>query len=147
MAMHIQYPVLTVPKTPVNPTLKVVDLEKETLENDNFRVVVDTLPGEVQLVMMSIVDEIPREIHPHITQFLRVEGGRIRLTVGATPSADEQRDKVYILEQGQSVSVPKNVFHRIENISDENMPAKIYTLYFPPNHPADRIDRVRPADD
>lgn len=101
----------------------VTNLEKDTLENDNFRKVLYTAPHS-QLVLMSIAvgEDIGEEIH-HLDQFLRIEKGTGKAVLN---------DIEYSLEDGSSVVVPAGVKHNIINTGDE--PLKLYTVYSPAEH-------------
>lgn len=50
------------------------NIEKKTIQNKNYRKVLFTTP-QMQLVVMSIENDIPKEIHKKTTQFIRVESG------------------------------------------------------------------------
>ena len=108
----------------------IVDIEKETLDNDAFR---DTLwTGEhLQLTVMRIKpgDDIGLEVHEDHDQFLLVEAGRGRAQMG--PAQD---DLSFDREVGDDdiVMVPAGQWHNITNIGDE--PLKVYSLYGPPEH-------------
>ena len=101
----------------------VENIEKLTLENENFRKVLYTAKHS-QLVVMNLKpgEEIGEEIH-QLDQFIRVESGRGKAILdGVTHS----------LEDGSAVVVPAGAKHNIVNLSDSDM--KLYTVYSPPNH-------------
>jgi mannose-6-phosphate isomerase-like protein (cupin superfamily) len=102
----------------------VTNIEKDSLENTNFRKVLYTGPNS-QIVVMSLLpgEDIGEEVH-HLDQFIRVEGG-----VGKTVLAGVE----YPLEDGSAVVVPTGVMHNIINTSDTE-PMKLYTIYSPANH-------------
>ena len=109
----------------------VVDIEKETLDNDTFRTALWT--GEqFQVTVMSIPvgGDVGLEVHTEEDQFLRLESGRGKVQMG--PEKDN-----FTLEQevgaDWAVIVPKGVWHNITNIGDE--PMKLYSIYAPPHHP------------
>lgn len=109
---------------------RTLDIENETLTNDNFRTTVWT--GEhMQLTLMSIEpgDDIGLEVHPDTDQFLRIEQGKGRCQMG--PS---EEDLSFDEEVGDDwvVLVPAGTWHNITNIGDE--PLKVYALYGPPDH-------------
>ena len=109
---------------------RTLDIEHETLTNENFRTTVWT--GEhLQLTVMSIEpgDDIGLEVHPDTDQFLRVEKGRGRCQMG--PAED---DLAFDEEVGDDwiVLVPAGTWHNIANIGDEAL--KVYALYGPPDH-------------
>ncbi|MDQ5949046.1 MAG: hypothetical protein QG589_172 [Patescibacteria group bacterium] len=102
----------------------VTNIEKDSLENENFRKVLYTGPNS-QLVLMSLLpgEDIGEEVH-HLDQFLRVEGG-----TGKTVLNGEE----YPLEDGSAIVVPAGTMHNIINTS-ETEPMKLYTVYSPANH-------------
>ena len=101
----------------------VTNIEKVSLENDNFRKVLYTDKNS-QLVLMSLLpgEEIGEEIH-EVDQFLRVEQGE-----GTAILKGESHD----LADGSVVIVPAGVKHNIINSGSGSM--KLYTLYMPPHH-------------
>jgi mannose-6-phosphate isomerase-like protein (cupin superfamily) len=54
------------------------DIERARLENETFRTVVYT-GGHIQLTVMRLGpgQDIGREAHPHLDQFLRIESGSV----------------------------------------------------------------------
>ena len=101
----------------------VSNIEKETLENENFRKVLYTTHN-VQLVVMSLKpgEEIGTEIHGQ-DQFIRVESATGKSILNGEEHA---------IEDGTAVVIPAGVEHNIINTSEEHM--KLYTLYTPPHH-------------
>lgn len=101
----------------------VIDIEKVSLDNSNFRTVLYTAKSS-QLVVMSLKsgEEIGAEIH-QLDQFIRVEAG-----IGKTILNGVEHE----LKDGYAVVVPAGVEHNIINTSDGEM--KLYTVYSPPNH-------------
>lgn len=99
------------------------DIEKATLENENFRQVLFT--GEhMQLVLMALKpgEDIGLETHPDTDQFIRVESGTGRALIG-----DEEFD----LHDGSIVVIPAGSQHNVTNTSSSE-PLKLYTIYTPP---------------
>jgi mannose-6-phosphate isomerase-like protein (cupin superfamily) len=101
------------------------NIEKLTLENENFRKVLYTSKG-AQLVVMSLKpkEEIGEEIHEDSDQFFRFEKGQGKAVIDSNE---------YILADGDVVIVPMGAKHNIINTS-ETEPLKLYTLYCPPHH-------------
>lgn len=102
-----------------------VNIEKETLENDNFRKVLYT--GEyAQLVLMSLKpgENIGMEVHEDILQFFRFEKGEGKVIVN---------ENEYNVGDGDSVMVPSGSKHDVINVS-KTEDLKLYTLYSPPHH-------------
>lgn len=101
------------------------NIEKLTLENDNFRKVLYT-GKHSQLVLMTLkpMEEIGMEVHEDTDQFFRFEGGKGRITID---------DNIYEVSDGDAVIVPAGANHNVENISsDEDL--KLYTIYSPAHH-------------
>lgn len=114
-----------------------LDIETATLRNDFYRKVITTTPT-LQLVLMSISPEdreIGMEVHPHTTQFIRIEAGR-GVAIIIPPDNYEQRIP---LENGMAVIVPPGYYHNIVNLS-ENEDLKLYTIYAPPEHSPGKIE-------
>ena len=103
----------------------IVNIEKESLENNNFRKVLFTAPNS-QLVVMSLApkEDIGMEVHTDVDQFIRVESG-----VGKA-ILDGKETK---LEDGSAVVIPARTQHNIINTSNKSM--KLYTIYSPKEHP------------
>lgn len=102
----------------------IVNIEKESLENNNFRKVLYTAKNS-QLVLMSLkpMEEIGLEVH-NLDQFIRVEKGEGKAILDGAE---------HNLEDGSAVVVPAGVNHNIINTSDK-IELKLYTIYSPPNH-------------
>lgn len=112
------------------PVPNAFDIEKATVENENYRTVVWT--GKyLQVTLMSIAvgSSIGLEVHPETDQFLRLEAGRGRCVMG--PSKDELTFQQEV-EDDWSAQVPAGVWHDIINTGDE--PMKVYAVYAPVHH-------------
>ena len=117
-------------KNDYGPESYVVDIEKDTLDNDNFRTTRWT--GEnIQLTLMAIPagGDIGLEVHETHDQFLRLEQGKGRVQMG--PSKDQLTfDKE--VSADWAVLVPAGTWHNITNVGEE--PIKLYAIYGPPDH-------------
>jgi mannose-6-phosphate isomerase-like protein (cupin superfamily) len=102
----------------------IIDLEKATAENNNFRQVLYTAKNS-QLVLMSLEpgQDIGEEVH-ELDQFIRVEKGEGKAVLNRVE---------HMLGDGYAVIIPAGTRHNIINTSGESQ-MKIYTLYSPPNH-------------
>ena len=109
----------------------VGNIEDATLGNTNFREVLFT-GANTQLTVMRLApgEEIGVEMHHHLDQFIRVEAGKARVTLG--PSRDEVSD-IHNLEDDWAVMVPGGTWHNVINTGDGDL--KLYSLYSPPEHP------------
>jgi mannose-6-phosphate isomerase-like protein (cupin superfamily) len=113
-----------------------IDIEKETIKNRDYRRVIYTVPKSMQLVLMSISrgQDIPTEIHPHTTQFIRIEKGLGIATIDG---------KEYALGDGVAITIPPGAKHRIQSVG--KTPLKLYTIYTPPEHKPGLTQRNRPV--
>ncbi|HMP28365.1 MAG TPA: cupin domain-containing protein [Saprospiraceae bacterium] len=109
-----------------------LNIENETLKNTDYRRVIYTVPKNMQLVLMSIPKgkDIPSEIHPHTTQFIRIEKGLGIATIDG---------KEYGLGDGIELIIPPGFKHRIQNVG--KTPLKLYTIYTPPEHRAGLVQQ------
>lgn len=108
------------------------NIEKDTLENQNFRQVLFT--GEhSQLVLMTLQagEEIGAEIHDNIDQFLRFEKGEGKVVID---------DEEYKVKDGDAVIVPAGAKHNVINTSSQEA-LHLYTIYAPPEHPAGTVHK------
>ena len=114
-----------------------VDIEKETLDNTDYRRVINTT-DQNQVVLMSIPprEDIPMEIHHGITQFIRFEGGE-----GVAYIDDIE----YKVGDGIALNIPAETPHRIVNTSVDK-PLKLYAIYSPPEHPHGLVQHTKPKD-
>ena len=101
------------------------NIEKESLDNKNFRKVLYT-GKHSQLVLMSLgpKEDIGTEIHPDNDQFFRVEKGRGRCLIDGNS---------YELSDGSAITVPAGAEHNVVNTSGTE-PLKLYTMYSPAHH-------------
>lgn len=108
----------------------VIDIEKETLENSNFRTTMWT-GSKLQLTVMEIPvgGEIGLEAHAGIDQFLRIEQGVGLCQMGPT---EDNLDFSARVSDDDAIFVPADIWHNVTNIGDE--PLKLYTIYAGPDH-------------
>ena len=101
------------------------NIEKDTLENNNFRKVLYT-GKHSQLVLMSLApnEEIGMEVHKENDQFFRFEKGQGKCVIDGNE---------YELKDGVAVVVPAGAEHNIINTSTTEE-LKIYTIYSPAHH-------------
>ncbi len=100
-------------------------IEKDTLENENFRKVLYTAK-HCQLVLMSLQpnEEIGMEVHPDNDQFFRFEKGTGKVIIDGNE---------YNVTDGDAIIVPSGAEHNVINTSSDE-PLKLYTIYAPPHH-------------
>lgn len=104
----------------------VENLEKQAVENTNFRKVIST-NAHSQLVLMSLkpMEEIGMETHDNVDQFFRIEEGSGKAILNGTE---------YKFTSGYGIVIPAGTEHNIINTS-ETQDLKVYTIYSPANHP------------
>jgi mannose-6-phosphate isomerase-like protein (cupin superfamily) len=112
------------------------NIEKETLENKNFRKVLYT-GKHSQLVLMSLKpnEEIGMEVHTDNDQFFRFEKGEGKCVIDGN---------FYDLTNGSVIIVPAGAEHNIINTSSTE-DLKLYTIYSPAHH-KDGIVRATKAE-
>lgn len=101
------------------------NIEKLTLENDNFRKVIYTAKYS-QLVLMSLNpnEEIGMEVHEDTDQFFRFEKGSGKVIIDGNE---------YDVTDGSAIVVPSGAQHNVINASSD-LPLKLYTIYSPAHH-------------
>lgn len=111
-----------------------VDIEKETIDNTDWRRVLYTTPDN-QLVVMSLnpEQELGMEVHDNTAQFIRIEKGNGKAIIGG---------KSRTVTDGDSIIVPKGVAHNVINTSKTD-DLKIYTVYAPPVHQDGVVEKTK----
>jgi mannose-6-phosphate isomerase-like protein (cupin superfamily) len=101
------------------------NIEKDTLDNNNFRKVLYTWK-HAQLVLMSLKprEEIGMETHSENDQFFRFEQWQGKCIID---------NNEYLVEDWSAIIVPAWAQHNIINTSDiEDL--RLYTIYSPAHH-------------
>jgi len=95
------------------------NIERETMQNENYRKVLFTTRQQ-QLVVMSLEpgEFVPEEVHRKMTQFVRIEQGNAEVTIDGN---------VINLEDDDIVVVPFNSSHSIKQRGPQ--PLKMYIVY------------------
>jgi len=114
------------------------NIENITNNNNNYREVISTTLN-MQLVVMSLLpqQEIGTEIHPYVTQFIRIESGKGIAIINGYG---------YEIKEDTAIIVPPGTEHNIINTSTREK-LKLYSIYSPPNHPVDEIKVYKPDSD
>jgi len=101
----------------------VVNIEKASLENENYRKVLYTAKHS-QLVLMCLLpgEDIGEEIH-ELDQFIRCEAGEGKVIINGI---------THEMNDGTAIIVPEGAKHNVINTSSK--PLKLYTIYSPPHH-------------
>jgi mannose-6-phosphate isomerase-like protein (cupin superfamily) len=117
----------------------VGDIEATTLANDTFRTVLFT-GTHTQLTVMALRpgEEIGWEAHGHLDQFIRIEQGSARVDLGPDPDTVSEQHEV---ADDWALIIPAGTWHNVVNTGDDAL--KLYSLYSPPEHPADTVHRTK----
>ncbi len=109
------------------------DIEELTEENTDFRRVLYS-GSKLQLVLMSIApgEEIGGEIHADNDQFFRIEDGEGRLVIDG---------KTHKVKSGTGIVVPAGAHHNL--ICTGHLPLKVYTIYGPPHHHDQLVQKTK----
>lgn len=112
------------------------NIEKDTIDNENFRKVLYTAKHS-QLVLMSLLpgEEIGMEVHEENDQFFRIEKGEGKCIIDGNE---------YDIKDGTAIVVPAGAEHNVINTSDTEK-LKLYTIYSPAHH-KDQIVRATKAE-
>lgn len=109
-----------------------IDLKKAVKENELYRKVLFTGKNS-QLVVMALApgEEIGSEIHS-VDQFIYVVKGEGKSVI----EKDEAK-----FEEGDAICIPAGTLHNVINTEDE--PMKLFTVYSPPQHPANLVQESK----
>jgi mannose-6-phosphate isomerase-like protein (cupin superfamily) len=109
------------------------NIEKDTLQNTDYRRVISTGPN-LQLVLMAIPsgEEIGTEIHHDHDQFIRIESGEAKAVLNGKETK---------LTDGMAIVVPAGTKHNFINTGSGVL--KLYTLYGPPEHPKGTVEKTK----
>jgi mannose-6-phosphate isomerase-like protein (cupin superfamily) len=102
----------------------VDNIERATLENQNFRRVLYT-GKNLQLVLMTLPPgcDIGEEVHDDRDQFFRIEEGEGEIHIDGVANR---------VEDDFAVIVPAGARHNVVNTG--SAPLRLYTIYGPPEH-------------
>jgi len=109
----------------------VVNINKATLNNDNYRTALWT-GKHLQLTTMNIPvgNDIGLEVHPNVDQLLRIEDGNGLALMGDKEDNLTFRRPVF---DDDAIFIPAGTWHNLVNVGSK--PLKLYSVYAPPNHP------------
>jgi mannose-6-phosphate isomerase-like protein (cupin superfamily) len=116
----------------------ILDIEKATLTNENYRVA-NWTGNYLQLVFMSMKpgEVIDLEMHEGHDQFIRIEQGEARVLMGKTEDSLSFNEKV---SDDWAILIPAGYWHSIENTGNTDL--KLYTLYGPSEHKKGTINKT-----
>ena len=102
----------------------VINIEEETVKNENYRKVLYTAHYS-QLVVMSLEpgEEIGEEVHG-LDQFIRIEEGEGKVVLDGVE---------HKIEDDWAVVIPAGTLHNVINTSSDKK-LKLYSIYSQPEH-------------
>lgn len=111
----------------------VANIDRLTVANENYRQVLYT-GQHLQLVLMTLKpgEEVGEEVHEGRDQFFRVEAGEGEIVINGVS---------HRISDGSAVIVPAGARHNLRSVGTE--PLKLYTLYGPPEHRRDVVQRTK----
>lgn len=121
------------------PMPVVFDMETITKMNKNFRTTLWT--GKyMQITLMSIEpgEDIGAENHPNLDQFVRIEEGDGIFSLGYDKDNLSYNQNI---EEEDAIVIPAGAWHNISNTGD--IPLKLYSIYAPPEHEYDLVDKTK----
>lgn len=117
----------------------ITNLEEIAEKNDHYRKVVWTAPC-MQITVMCIPEcsDIGVEIHEDTDQMIRVEQGYGSVRMGAS-----RNDLCFTKNvcPGDIICAPAGTWHNVINTG--NCPLKLSSIYSPPHHPRDAVQRTK----
>lgn len=121
------------------PNPFVIDIEKATKQNRNFRTVLWT-GSHLQLTLMNINvgEDIGLEVHPHLDQFIRIEEGKGLVKMG---NRKDNLDFQAYVDDDFAFIIPAGKWHNLINTG--NKPIKLYSIYAPPQHPFGTVHKTK----
>jgi mannose-6-phosphate isomerase-like protein (cupin superfamily) len=119
------------------------NIERETMENKDWRKVLTTSEGLQVVAMKTPVGEsLGWEVHNDNDQFFRVESGRA--VVSTMPSCTDTKTRAdvntVVLTDGMSTLIPRGMCHNVMNEGPGDL--HMYTIYGPKHHPPGTIDHT-----
>jgi len=111
----------------------ITNIEKETLENTDYRRVLYTAKNS-QLVLMNLQsgEEIGEEVH-ELDQFIRLEQGEAKLILN--------KEDEHSVKAEDAMIIPAGTWHNVINTGDGEL--KLYSVYAPPEHKDGTIHKTK----
>ena|SRR5690554_2781898 len=121
------------------PNPFVINIEKATIQNQNFRKTLWTGKYfQITLMSLNIGEDIGLEIHPNTDQFIRIEAGKGLVQMGdKSNNLDFQRE----VSADDIIVIPAGKYHNLINTGHEAI--KLYSIYAPPEHPYNTVHRTK----
>lgn len=137
-----------------------INIEKDTLQNTNFRNVLFTCPKispevtimpskqilytcpsiagmQVAIMSLNVNEDIGLEKHDDADQFIRIEQGNAEAYIGK----DLSNQTTFKLEKDSVIIVPAGTWHNIKNTGNSDL--KLYTVYSKAQHADKEINKTK----
>jgi mannose-6-phosphate isomerase-like protein (cupin superfamily) len=117
----------------------VGDIEAITNDNATFRTVLWT-GANLQLTVMCLAtaEDVGLEMHEHLDQFIRVESGSARVTLGPSP---DEIEVAHDIAADWAMIIPAGTWHNVMNNGIDEL--KLYSVYAPAEHPPDAVHKTK----
>lgn len=111
----------------------IANIEELAEENNNFRHVLYS-GLNLQLVLMSVErgEEIGGEIHSDADQFFRIEAGEGRVVIDGV---------THKIKSGDGIIIPAGAHHNLICTGHDTL--KLYTIYSPPHHRDQLVQKTK----
>ena len=117
----------------------VLDINKATSHNDNFRCVLWTgRHFQTTLMKIDVGQDIGLEMHPRVDQFLCIGEGQALVLMGNSADRLHYRQPAF---DGFAIFVPAGTWHNIINTGRKSL--KLYSIYSSPNHPKGAVHATK----
>lgn len=108
------------------------NIDQLTLENENYRKVIETTDNmQVVLMSINIGEIIPMEVH-NVDQFFKIVYGSCEIIIS---------NKSNLLREDDYIIVNLGSYHQVTNIGPTKL--KLYTIYTPPNHFPNTVHKTK----
>ncbi|TFB14245.1 cupin domain-containing protein [Filobacillus milosensis] len=117
----------------------VIDINKATVQNDEFRRAIWTGDYlQVTLMSIGVGEDIGLEQHPDTDQFIRIEEGQGLVMMGDSENHLDFRKPVF---DDDAIMIPAGKWHNLINTGHQ--PLKLYSIYGPPEHPFGTVHQTK----
>ena len=121
------------------PEPLVIDIDKASEQNNNFRTVLWTGQNfQVTLMSIPVGEDIGLEVHNIDDQFIRIVDGQGIVRMGDSKDNLNFQKRIH---EDYAIMIPAGKWHNIINTGNE--PLKLYSIYAPPVHPRDTVHKTK----
>ena len=117
----------------------VTDLEKQALDNENYRLALWTGRGlQITLMTIPIGEKTGIEKHDGTDQIVTVVSGNAEINMGRTER--DLKNAIPLCERSTAI-IPSGAMHNIKNVG--RVPLRLYSIYAPKVHPFGTVDKTK----